>query len=77
MTGVSARTHAIARCGFRPVFRVVPGSRIDRLNAAKVPSFADEVEHPPGGFHGGPWDDGYDVEYTFYGLGVPGLFEGR
>ncbi|NBO92965.1 MAG: geranyl transferase, partial [Planctomycetia bacterium] len=50
---------------------------IERLNAAKVLSYADEVEHPPGGFHGGLWDDGYDVEYTFYGLGVLGLFEGR
>ena len=47
------------------------------LNAAKVLNYADEVEHPPGGFHGGLWDEGYDVEYTFYGLGVLGLFEGR
>ncbi|MGL4555405.1 MAG: prenyltransferase/squalene oxidase repeat-containing protein [Gemmataceae bacterium] len=50
---------------------------IGRLDGAKVLAYADEVEHPPGGFHGGLWDDGYDVEYTFYGLGVLGLFEGR
>jgi geranylgeranyl transferase type-2 subunit beta len=50
---------------------------LDRLSTAKVLNYADEVEHPPGGFHGGLWDEGYDVEYTFYGLGVLGLFEGR
>jgi hypothetical protein len=27
-----------------------------------------------GGFRGGLWDEGVDVEYTFYGLGVLGLF---
>src|SRR4051794_38334853 len=32
---------------------------IDRLSAAKVLNYADEVEHPPGGFHGGLWDEGY------------------
>jgi geranylgeranyl transferase type-2 subunit beta len=50
---------------------------LDRLDAAKVLNYVDEVEHPPGGFHGGLWDEGYDVEYTFYGLGTWALFEGR
>ncbi|MFQ3650603.1 MAG: prenyltransferase/squalene oxidase repeat-containing protein, partial [Gemmataceae bacterium] len=48
-----------------------------RLDAQKVLNYVDEVEHPPGGFHGGLWDEGYDVEYTFYGLGTWALFEGR
>jgi geranylgeranyl transferase type-2 subunit beta len=50
---------------------------LDRLDADKVLHYVDEVEHPPGGFHGGLWDEGYDVEYTFYGLGTWALFEGR
>ncbi len=49
---------------------------LDRLDAEKVLDYASEVEHPPGGFFGGLWDEGYDVEYTFYGLGVLGLFGG-
>jgi geranylgeranyl transferase type-2 subunit beta len=47
---------------------------VDRLDAEKILDYASEVEHPPGGFFGGLWDEGYDVEYTFYGLGVLGLF---
>lgn len=35
--------------------------------------FAESIECPTGGFRGGQWDDGADVEYTFYGLGVLGL----
>lgn len=46
----------------------------DRLEVDKLREYALEVEHPPGGFHGGLWDVGWDVEYTFYGLGVLGLF---
>lgn len=49
---------------------------IGRLDAEKILDYASEVEHPPGGFFGGLWDEGYDVEYTFYGLGVLGLFGG-
>jgi geranylgeranyl transferase type-2 subunit beta len=47
---------------------------LDRLEADAVYRYAQDAEHPPGGFHGGLWDEGFDVEYTFYGLGVLGLF---
>jgi geranylgeranyl transferase type-2 subunit beta len=46
---------------------------LERLDPEKVLEYASEVEHPPGGFFGGLWDEGYDVEYTFYGLGILGL----
>lgn len=46
---------------------------LGRLDVEKVLRYADDVEQPPGGFHGGLWDEGFDVEYTFYGLGVLGL----
>ena len=47
---------------------------LDRLDGRSVSDFARAVERPEGGFRGGLWDDGHDVEYTFYGLGVLGLF---
>jgi len=47
---------------------------IDRLDAVAVREYAESCEIPTGGFRGGLWDEGFDVEYTFYGLGVFGLF---
>jgi geranylgeranyl transferase type-2 subunit beta len=46
---------------------------LSRLDAEQVRSYAESLERPEGGFHGGLWDDGHDVEYTFYGLGVLAL----
>jgi geranylgeranyl transferase type-2 subunit beta len=47
---------------------------LDRLDADSMRGYAEGVERGEGGFHGGLWDEGFDVEYTFYGLGVLGLF---
>jgi geranylgeranyl transferase type-2 subunit beta len=44
-----------------------------RVDAEQLSRFAQSLERPEGGFHGGLWDDGCDVEYTFYGLGVLAL----
>ena len=49
---------------------------LDRIDADEVRAFAESSERLDGGFHGGIWDEGCDVEYTFYGLGVLGLFSG-
>jgi geranylgeranyl transferase type-2 subunit beta len=46
---------------------------LDRLDPAGLRRFVTELERPAGGFKAGLWDDGHDVEYTFYGLGVLGL----
>ncbi len=46
---------------------------LQRLDTDQVRRFAESLERLEGGFHGGLWDDGCDVEYTFYGLGVLGL----
>ena len=46
----------------------------DRLDQYEVRAYATGTERGQGGFHGGLWDTGHDVEYTFYGLGVLGLF---
>lgn len=44
-----------------------------RLNLAAIRDYAESCEVPTGGFHGGLWDEGLDVEYTFYGLGTLAL----
>src|SRR5439155_19820454 len=49
---------------------------VERMDAAEVAGYAEAVERAQGGFRGGLWDDRVDVEYTFYGLGVLGLFSG-
>jgi geranylgeranyl transferase type-2 subunit beta len=46
---------------------------LDRIDSAEALGYARSLEVPAGGFRGGVWDDGRDVEYTFYGLGVVGL----
>jgi geranylgeranyl transferase type-2 subunit beta len=49
---------------------------LERLNASATRAYAESLQGPDGGFRGGLWDDGRDVEYTFYGIGVLGLFAG-
>jgi geranylgeranyl transferase type-2 subunit beta len=42
----------------------------DRIDTTQALHYSRSLERPEGGFRGGLWDDGSDVEYTFYGLGV-------
>jgi geranylgeranyl transferase type-2 subunit beta len=46
----------------------------NRIDGSSMVEYVRLVERPEGGFHGGLWDQGFDVEYTFYGLGVLALF---
>ncbi len=46
---------------------------LDRIDRSEVMRYVKTLERPEGGFHGGSWDSGFDVEYTFYGLGAVGL----
>ena len=59
---------------------------LDRIDVEEARAFAESAERPDGGFHGGIWDEGWDVEYTFeghdveytfYGLGLLGLMATR
>jgi geranylgeranyl transferase type-2 subunit beta len=50
---------------------------LDRIDGRQVYRFAETLERPEGGFRAGLWDEGHDVEYTFYGLGVLGLLHPR
>jgi geranylgeranyl transferase type-2 subunit beta len=45
------------------------------LDASEVYKYVGSLELPDGGFHGAAWDDGVDVEYTFYGLGALSLLQ--
>jgi geranylgeranyl transferase type-2 subunit beta len=44
-----------------------------RLDWQQLGNYARQCERPGGGFRGGLWDEGFDVEYTFYGLGTLAL----
>jgi geranylgeranyl transferase type-2 subunit beta len=50
---------------------------LQRLDREQLQRYAESLQRPEGGFHGGLWDEGHDVEYTFYGLGVLSLCSGR
>jgi geranylgeranyl transferase type-2 subunit beta len=50
---------------------------LDRLDRARLRTYAGCLQGPDGGFRGGLWDTGYDVEYTFYGVGVLALLAGE
>lgn len=43
------------------------------FNKAECRSFVHTLALPEGGFKGGLWDEGTDVEYTFYALGTLAL----
>lgn len=50
---------------------------LERLDWDRLRSFAESLQGPDGGFRGGLWDTGVDVEYTFYGIGVLALLAGE
>jgi geranylgeranyl transferase type-2 subunit beta len=49
---------------------------LDGLDLERMRGYADSLQGPDGGFRGGLWDAGFDVEYTFYGIGVLALLAG-
>jgi geranylgeranyl transferase type-2 subunit beta len=46
---------------------------LHEIELPAVREFAESLEQPGGGFLGASWDEGVDVEYTFYGLGCLAL----
>lgn len=46
---------------------------LERIDTVRVLAYARSLEEAGGGFRGGIWDEGADVEYTFYGLGTLAL----
>ena len=46
---------------------------LSRIDAKQALRYAQTLERADGGFRGGLWDDGFDVEYTFYSLGILAL----
>lgn len=47
------------------------------IDIAAASRYVRSMERAAGGFRGGEWDEGVDVEYTFYGLGALALLEGQ
>src|SRR6185437_5011309 len=48
---------------------------LDEIDIPAAGRYVRSMEQPGGGFRGGAWDEGIDVEYTFYGLGALALLE--
>jgi geranylgeranyl transferase type-2 subunit beta len=46
---------------------------LGRIDTEAALRYVQALEISDGGFHGGLWDEGTDVEYTFYGLGALAL----
>jgi geranylgeranyl transferase type-2 subunit beta len=46
---------------------------LDRIDRARARRYVESMQHATGGFRGGEWDNGVDVEYTFYGIGASAL----
>jgi geranylgeranyl transferase type-2 subunit beta len=46
---------------------------LDQIDAAAAARYAVSLAQPTGGFLGAVWDQGVDVEYSFYGLGTLAL----
>lgn len=45
----------------------------DQIRLPELVTYVEQLADPEGGFHGAAWDEGKDVEYTFYGLGTLAL----
>ena len=48
---------------------------LDRLDLKAARRYVESMQLDEGGFLGGAWDSGTDVEYTFYGLGALALLQ--
>ena len=46
---------------------------LNSVDTSAIQRYVWQTEEPKGGFHGASWDQGVDVEYTFYGLGGAAL----
>ena len=47
----------------------------DAIDAAAAARYVRSLENDQGGFQGAAWDEGFDVEYSFYGLGALALLK--
>jgi geranylgeranyl transferase type-2 subunit beta len=49
---------------------------LDAVDIAAVRRYVSQLDQAGGGYCGAAWDQGVDVEYTFYGLGTAALLAG-
>jgi geranylgeranyl transferase type-2 subunit beta len=74
--GSSLRPRADLLSTFTGGWTLADLGALDRLDREAMRRYAESLAGPDGGFRGGLWDAGMDVEYTFYGIGVLGLLAG-
>lgn len=58
---------------FTGLLTLVDLGAADSIDARAVSRYARSLEQDSGGFLGAAWDQGVDVEYSFYGLATRGL----
>jgi geranylgeranyl transferase type-2 subunit beta len=58
---------------FTAVLTLADLGALDEIDKAAARRYVQSTELETGGFLGGVWDSGTDVEYTFYGLGALAL----
>ncbi len=49
---------------------------LDAVDTVAIRQYVSQLEQTGGGYCGAAWDQGIDVEYTFYGLGTAALLAG-
>lgn len=62
---------------FTGVLTLVDLGAANAIDLAAAREYVEQMQSPDGGFRGGIWDQGVDVEYTFYGLGLMALAAGQ
>lgn len=60
---------------FTGTLTLVDLGAVDRLDRRAARRYVESMQLDDGGFLGGSWDSGTDVEYTFYGLGALALLQ--
>lgn len=69
--------HRIPYCDvlstFTSLWSLAELDALDNIPLGKINKYVMSVESAQGGFHGGSWDAGKDVEYSFYALGALAL----
>ncbi len=62
---------------FTSLWSLAELNALDNIPLEKINKYVMSVESLQGGFHGGSWDAGKDVEYSFYALGALALLASR
>ncbi|MFT5522957.1 MAG: geranylgeranyl transferase type-2 subunit beta [Pirellulaceae bacterium] len=62
---------------FTAVLTLIDLDGIREIDVPAARRFAESMQGANGGFNGAEWDDAFDVEYTFYGIGALALLSSQ